>query len=133
MNKIWIPISFIFVYLIYGLYLANYNVRIFPEELTAEPPRGFFDYRGVTNVHTQLSSGSGDITQVIGAAQRAGLDFLSITDLNVFDKPSSLAGYHSNLLVMMDGEYSYINSRLLNIGSTTSRHLQGVGQRADDV
>lgn len=128
MNKIWIPIAVIFLYLIYGLYLANYDVRIFPEELTAEAPRGFFDYRGVTNVHTQLSSGSGDISQVIAAAQRAGLDFLSITDLNVFDKPSSLAGYHSNLLVMMDGEYSYINSRLLNIGSTTGRHLQGVGR-----
>lgn len=128
MNKFWIPTAVIFLYLIYGLYLANYDVRIFPEELVAEPPRGFFDYRGVTNVHTQLSSGSGDISRVISAAQTAGLDFLSITDLNVFDKPSSLAGYHSNLLVMMDGEYSYLNSRLLNIGSTSGRHLQGVGR-----
>jgi hypothetical protein len=127
-NKYLIPTAAIFLYLIYGLYLANYDVRIFPEELTAEPPKGFFDYRGVTNVHTQLSSGSGDVSRVIEAAQTAGLDFLSITDLNVFDKPTSLAGYHSNLLVMMDGEYSYLNSRLLNIGSTTQRHLQGVGR-----
>lgn len=118
----------IFFYLVYGLYLAHYDVRIFPEELVAESPKGFFDYRGVTNVHTQMSSGSGDISKVIAAAQSAGLDFLSITDLNVFDKPSSLAGYHGNLLVMLDGEYSYLNSRLLNIGSTTARHLQGVGR-----
>jgi len=123
-----LPTAGIFIYLIYGLYLANYDVRIFREELVAEPPRGFFDYRGVTNVHTRLSSGSGDVTRVIAAAQSAGLDFLSITDLNVFDKPSSLAGYHSNLLVLMDGEYSYLNSRLLNIGATTTRHLQGVGR-----
>ena len=128
MNKFWIPTAAIFLYLIYGLYLANYDVRIFPEDLVAEPPRGFFDYRGVTNVHTRLSSGSGDVAQVISAAQAAGLDFLSITDLNVFDKPTSLAGYHSNMLVMMDGEYSYLNSRLLNIGSTSERHLQGVGR-----
>lgn len=128
MKNFLLPTAATFFYLIYGLYLANYDVRIFPEELVAEPPRGFFDYRGVTNVHTQLSSGSGDVTNVISAAQAAGLDFLSITDLNLFDKPSSLAGYHSNLLVMMDGEYSYLNSRLLNIGATTSRHLQGVGR-----
>lgn len=128
MRNFLVATGVIFTYLIYGLYLANYDVRIFPEDLVAEPPRGFFDYRGVTNVHTNLSSGSGDVSRVISAAQTAGLDFVSITDLNVFDKPTSLAGYHSNMLVMMDGEYSYLNSRLLNIGSTSSRHLQGVGR-----
>ena len=71
---------------------------------------------------------SGDFNEVIAAAQAAGLDFLSMTELNAFDKPTSLAGYHNNLLVMMDGEYSYLNSRLLNIGATTSRHLHGVGR-----
>ncbi|MGE0528386.1 MAG: hypothetical protein AB7P49_15055, partial [Bdellovibrionales bacterium] len=120
--------ALVFIYLVYGLYLARYDVRIFPEDLVADPPKGFFDYRGVTNVHTNLSSGSGDISEVISAAQTAGLDFLSITDLNLFDKPDSFSGYHSNLLVMIDGEYSYLNSRLLNIGATTSRHLQGVGR-----
>lgn len=126
--KVFTLTGLIFVYVIYGLYLAQYNVAILPESLKAEPPRGYFDYRGVTNVHTNMSSGSGDITRVIADAQTAGLDFLSITDTNVFDKPSSLAGYHSSLLVMLDGEYSYLNSRLLNIGATTSRHLQGVGR-----
>lgn len=128
MRKLLVATALIFFYLIYGLYIANYDVRVFKEDLVAEPPRGYFDYRGVTNVHTNMSSGSGDITGVISAAQAAGLDWLSLTDLNVFDKPSSLAGYHSNLLVMMDGEYSYLNSRLLNVGVSTSRHLQGVGR-----
>ncbi len=128
MKSFFILTGAIFFYLIYGLYIANYDVRVFREDLVAEPPRGYFDYRGVTNVHTNMSSGSGDITRVIEAAQTTGLDFLSITDLNVFDKPSSFAGYHSNLLVMMDGEYSYLNTRLLNIGASTSRHLQGVGR-----
>lgn len=128
MKNFLVPTALIFFYLIYGLYIANYDVRVFREDLVVEPPHGYFDYRGVTNVHTNLSSGSGDVTRVIEAAQATGLDFLSITDLNVFDKPSSLAGYHSNLLVMMDGEYSYLNARLLNIGSSTNRHLQGVGR-----
>lgn len=128
MRKFIVLTTAVFLYLVYGLYLAQYDVRILSEDLTPDPPRGFFDYRGVTNVHTQLSSGSGDISRVVEAAQTAGLDFLSITDLNLFNKPSSLAGYHGSLLVMMDGEYSYLNSRLLNIGATTQRHLHGVGR-----
>lgn len=128
MKKFIILTSAVFVYLVYGLYLSHYDVRILSEDLVPEPPRGFFDYRGVTNVHTQLSSGSGDMAEVIAAAQAAGLDFLSVTDLNIFDKPNSFAGYHGSLLVMIDGEYSYLNSRLLNIGARTSRHLQGVGR-----
>lgn len=128
MRKLVFLISLVFAYLIYGVYLAQYDVRIFPEDLTPESPRGFFDYKGVTNVHTQMSSGSGDFSTVIAAAQNANLDFLSVTDLNVFEKANALAGYHGHLLVMMDGEYSYLNARLLNIGATTAKHLQGVGR-----
>jgi hypothetical protein len=128
MRKFIFLTTAVFLYLVYGLYLAQYDVRVLSEDLAPEPPRGFFDYRGVTNVHTELSTGSGEISRVIQAAQSVGLDFLSITDLNLFTKPSALAGYHGPLLVMMDGEYSYLNSRLLNIGATTQRHLQGVGR-----
>lgn len=122
MKKFIVPTVLIFFYLIYGLYLAQYDVKILNEELVADHPKGFFDYRGVTNVRT------GEIHTVIAAAQAVGLDYISLTDLNVFDKPMSFSGYHGNLLVMVDGEYSYLNSRLLNIGATTSRHLQGVGR-----
>ena len=128
MKKLFYLTGVVLVYVIYGLYLARYDVRILPDELVSEPPKGFFDYRGITNVHTQLSSGSGDLPTVIAAASDAGLDFLSVTDLNQFDKPRNLAGYHGNLLVSVDGEYSYLNSRLLNIFAKTTRHLQGVGR-----
>ncbi|MGE4131255.1 MAG: hypothetical protein AB7F86_06430 [Bdellovibrionales bacterium] len=128
MRKFFLLTGLVFLYLIYGVYLARYDVLIFPEDLVPEPPKGYLDYKGVTNVHTQMSSGSGDLPTVIQAGQDAGLDFLSITDLNVFDRPKSMAGYHGHMLVMIDGEYSYLNSRLLNIGATTSRHLQGVGR-----
>jgi len=128
MKKFFVITALIFIYLIYGLYLARFDVRIFPEELVIDPPKGFFDYRGVTNVHTSLSSGSGDLSDVIGAAQSVGLDFISITDLNVFEKPKSMGGYHGNLLVMLDGEYSYLNSRLLNLAAKSTSHLQGVGR-----
>jgi hypothetical protein len=86
-NKFVILTTVIFFYLIYGLYLAQYNVAILSEDLVAENPRGFLDYRGITNVQ------SGELNEVIASAQSAGLDFLSITDLNVFDRQTSLAGY----------------------------------------
>lgn len=128
MRKFFVLIGLIFIYLVYGVYLAQYDVRILAEDLVAEHPRGFLDYKGITNVHTRLSSGSGDMADIIAAAQASELDFLSVTDLNAFDKPTALGGYHGNLLVMIDGEYSYLNSRLLNLGATSSRHLQGVGR-----
>ncbi len=128
MKKLVFLTAFVLCYLSYGLFLFNYDVRVLPEDLVAEAPKGFFDYRGVTNVHTQLSSGSGSVPEVIAAAQAAGLDFVSITDLNVFDRPKSLAGYHGSVLVMMDGEYSYLNSRLLNLGATSDQHLLGLGR-----
>ncbi len=128
MRKFLFLTAVVFAYLIYGVYLASFDVRVQSEELVRDQPRGFFDYRGVTNVHTRMSTGSGDLAEVVAAAQDSGLDFLSVTDLNLFDKPSSLAGYHGHLLVSIDGEYSYLNSRILNLGASTSDHLQGPGR-----
>ena len=120
--------ALIFTYLIYGLYLAQYDVRILPEDLKPDSPRGYFDYRGVTNVHTRLSSGTGDQSEVIAAAQAAGLDFVSITDLNSFDQPARAPGYHGPLLVVVDGQYSYLNSRLLHLGAAGPKRLPSLGR-----
>lgn len=122
MKKFFILTSLILLYLIYGLYLAHYDVDILSEGLVAEHPRGFLDYCGVTDVTTR------DLNAVIEAGQATGLDFLSLTDLNNFVQTSSNAGYHGNLLVMSDGEYSYLNSHLLNLGATSNQHLQGLGR-----
>lgn len=121
-SKFYVLTAAIFLYVIYGLYVAQYDVAVLPGGLVAEHPRGFWDYSGITHVRR------GNFPAVVEAAQNAELDFLSITDLNVYEPTASLAGYHGNLLVMMDGEYSYLNSRLLNIGASSSRHLQGVGR-----
>lgn len=146
MRGLYVAITFVFLYLIYGLFLSQYDLRIIPKELTADHPPGFHDYKGVMNVHSNLSSGSGDIQSIINAAQAADLDFISFTDLNIFDKPKQFEGEHGSLLVFIDGEYSYLNSRLLNYFAKTDRHLQGVGRsqvlfadlltqknRADDI
>lgn len=128
MKGLYFAIALLFFYLIYGLFLSQYDLRIIPKELTADHPPGFHDYKGVMNIHSTLSSGSGDIMSIIAAAQVTDLDFISFTDLNIFDKPKQFEGEHGNLLVFIDGEYSYLNSRLLNYFAKTDRHLQGVGR-----
>lgn len=117
-----------FIYLIYGLFLSRFELRIIPVELVSNNPKGFYDYKGVVNVHSNLSTGSGDFDQIIRSAQRADLDFIFITDLNDFDPPNHLEGYHNKLLVFIDGEYSYLNSRLLNLDAVSADHLRGLGR-----
>lgn len=116
------------IFVFYGAYLFQYDLRIIPIELVSDHPVGYHDYRGVFNVHTQLSTGTGTYQEIIAEAQEAGLDFISFSDLNIFEKPSHFAGYHNNLLTFVDGEYSYLNSRLFNFFATTDEHLQGVGR-----
>ncbi|MGE0762799.1 MAG: hypothetical protein AB7N80_05930 [Bdellovibrionales bacterium] len=129
MRIVWTVVIALLVYLFYGIFLSNFDLRVIPGELAARDPQGFHDYSGVINVHTNLSSGSGSPTEVIAAAQEVGLDFIFLTDLNVFeDNYKQLEGYHNNLLVFADGEFSYLNSRLLNVGVTAPRDLSGPGR-----
>jgi len=117
-----------FAFIIYGIFLSQIDLEIIPKELVRSHPEGFHDYKGILNIHSSFSTGSGSITEIISAAQEESLDFISITDLNIFEKPREFQGYHNDLLVFIDGEYSYLNSRLLNYNATTDEHLKGVGQ-----
>ncbi len=129
MKLVWTFVTLVLAYLFYGIFLSRFDLRVIPGELTARDPQGFHDYAGVINVHTNLSSGSGSPLEVIRAAQEARLDFIFLTDLNVFDSShKKMEGYHGNLLVFVDSEYTYLNSRLLNIGVTTERDLTGPGR-----
>lgn len=118
----------LFAFVFYGAYLFQYNLKIIPQELVSSHPAGYYDYKGVFNVHTTMSTGTGSHIEIIQAAQRAGLDFISFSDLNIFEEPKNLEAYYDNVLVFVDGEYSYLNSRLLNLFATSSGHLQGVGR-----
>ncbi len=126
----WINILIfpLFAFVFYGAYLFQFDLKVIPQELVSNHPSGFYDYKGVINVHTQRSSGTGTHDEIIKAAQQAGLDFIFFTDLNIFDKPENIEAYYENVLVFVDGEYSYLNSRLLNLFATSTEHLQGVGR-----
>lgn len=106
-------IGFILIYFVYGFYVSQLRVEVIPPTLKGENPRGWYDYRGVTNVRTNLSSGSSSPLDVIEAAKHVEMDFLILTDANVFDQIQNMSGYHGNLLVMTQNEFNYLDSRLL--------------------
>ncbi|MBX2995503.1 MAG: hypothetical protein KF681_11800 [Bdellovibrionaceae bacterium] len=108
-------------YFVYGFYLSQSSFDAIPVGLKEENPTDFYDYRGVINVHTQLSLGSSTPNEVIEDAKKSDLDFVVITDVNQFDHVESLNGYSGNLLVMNEGEYSFLDSRLLYL---SDNHLE---------
>ena len=113
MRAIVIFLTVIGFYLFYGFYLSQTNLVVIPTNLKPESALEFYDYRGVTNVRTDLSNGSSTPIEVINDAKNAGLDFLIITDQNPFDHSESVNGYHGDLFVMTGGEYNFLDARLL--------------------
>ncbi|WP_374076390.1 hypothetical protein [Bdellovibrio bacteriovorus] len=112
-------ISFLLVtYFLYGFYINQYDVSVIPQQITREHSRLLNDYKGVMNVHTDLSSGSATASFVITSAKLANLDFLMFTDLNIFNMPTTFESYHGNLLVFSAGKYSYLDSRLIYYSMT---------------
>jgi hypothetical protein len=117
------------VYLVYGLYVSNFNFTGAVEQtLALKHPMGLFDYKGVINVHTKASTGSGTIDEIVIAAQNAKLDFIVLTDLNAFPPNKSEEKYRDNLLLLNDGEYSYLDSRILFLDIKNNQEVQGPGQ-----
>lgn len=128
MRKILIASLIFFLLFIYWLVLSQLQVSVFPDVLEPSNHAGFFDYRGISNVHTNRGIGSGSPTDVIHAAQEAGLDYLFITDLNVFDGPPIPESYYRQLLVATGAEYSYLESRLLTYDLKRQHSLESIGQ-----
>jgi hypothetical protein len=79
------------------------------------PGDGYQRRSGIVHVHTTLSDGGGSPEEVIAAAQKAGLDFLGITDHNHLEG-KGLEGYHGNLLVLVGAELSTTAGHLLALG-----------------
>ncbi|HEY3283349.1 MAG TPA: CehA/McbA family metallohydrolase [Armatimonadota bacterium] len=72
----------------------------------ADPP-SYWRYRGCIHVHTRFSDGSGTMEQVTDAAQKAGLEFVVITDHNTLDAAKEGGErYWGNLLVLVGTEVS---------------------------
>ncbi|KYG66636.1 hypothetical protein AZI86_06210 [Bdellovibrio bacteriovorus] len=114
MTRFFALLSFLLIaYFMYGFYINQYEVSVIPTQIARDHSSLLNDYKGVMNVHTDISSGSAPASFVITSAKLANLDFLFFTDLNIFNMPYSVESYHGNLLVFSAGKYSYLDSRLL--------------------
>lgn len=118
MKKLFFFSIFIFSFLLYGIFLSLYQFKIITSDIDVKNPSGYYDYHGVTNVHTNASAGSGSYSEVLQYAKKSKLDWIIITEVNLPARPDFIDGYFQDMLVMTGGEYSYFDSRLLYYGSS---------------
>lgn len=74
-----------------------------------------FEYAGNIHIHTHYSDGTGTVPEIIRAGQRAGLDFLIITDHRTM-AAKSYQGWHDRLLVMVGEELGSQHGHYLGLG-----------------
>lgn len=114
MIKFIISMTFLLIsYFVYGFYISTYEISVIPQKLKRETPSTYFDYRGVINVHSDISIGSSSPQQIATAAKQAGIDFVILTDLNAFEENVHNDSYSQNVLFLTGGKYSYLDSRLI--------------------
>jgi len=117
----------ILLYLFYGMYLAQRQFTVTRQDLKRENAVGFYDYRGVTNVKSDLSEGSSEPTEIINAARRVGLDFLVFNEVNLPERMAGLDGYQGNLLVMSESEYTLLDTRILHYSGARDQAPANLG------
>lgn len=127
MKRLILLCSVILLALAYGVSLSLMRVTVIEEELDAPSPPGLFDYRGAINVHSKLGLGSGSLQEIAKAAIQANLDFVILTDHNVFSIPSVPSGYHRQLLVFSAAQYSYLDAQLLVLDRQAA-NFDSIGQ-----
>jgi len=85
------------------------------------------DHVGAIHVHTVKSDGAGTLAEVVSAAERAGLNFLIITDHDTRGYADEGGeGWHGNVLVIAGEEVSVGSSRFLVVG-----HGGHIGEQQD--
>lgn len=102
----------ILAFVVFGLYLSQYNLSVHQSIPFQENSLDYYDYKGALNIHTDMSLGSESIDQIASAAKQAGLDFILITDLNPFYETQNFESYFDKTLILNGGKYSYLDSRL---------------------
>jgi hypothetical protein len=103
----------VLIYFVIGFYVSQNDLTIIPAGIESDNFPGYYDYRGEMNVRSNLSVGSSSVPEIISEAKAAGLDFLILTDTNQMQSIDLFSSYHGNLLVFQEGEYSYLDSRIL--------------------
>lgn len=121
MRSVVVGTFFVLLFFVYGFYVSQSDVRIIPSEIEQANPPGYYDYKGIANVQTNLSQGSSSPTEVATEALKTDLDFLILTDVNPVDLHQQLNSYFGKLLVMSEAEYSFLDSRVIFISDSGPR------------
>lgn len=103
----------IMTYFVYGFYISQNDLKVVNPTLKKIAETSYYDYKGVINVHSDLSIGSSPITQIIRSAKNAKLDFMILTDLNEFSEKNLVEGYFDETLIMSGSKISYLDSRFM--------------------
>lgn len=106
-------IFIIMTYFIYGFFLSQNDLKIVNPTLKKITEQTYYDYKGIINVHSDLSIGSSPITQIIRSAKNAKLDFMILTDLNEFSEKNLVEGYFDETLILSGSKISYLDSRFM--------------------
>ncbi|MFN8846616.1 MAG: hypothetical protein ACK5V3_11660 [Bdellovibrionales bacterium] len=109
-----IVLSFLLLsYFFYGFYISQFEVGALRSQLLNDQKGPYYDYKGIINVHSRKSTGSGLIPQINDDAKMAGADFIIYTDINSFDSSPYADSYDGRLLVLHGSKHSYLDSRLI--------------------
>ncbi len=103
----------VLVLLFYVFYLSQFSIQPVLGGLSQSNSPFFYDYRGVINVQSDQSSGSSSAEEIISEAKRADLDFIVMTDINIYGESLLSDGYYDGLFVAFENEYTYLDSRIL--------------------
>ncbi len=86
--------------------------------------------KGAIHIHTVFSDGHSTVPEVIAAAQRAGLDYIIITDHDRLDPPQiAYQGRHGDLLVIYGYELTvrpWSKNHILILGLPSHRPYKGL-------
>ena len=121
-------IFLVFIYLVYGIFLTQFELNVIKTTLRRIHPENYYDYSGVLNIHSSKSTGSGDYNVIFKAAQKSGLDFIFINDVNDVHVDKIYEKYYDHLLVFIDSEFSYLDSRILYYGREDYSSFTSLGQ-----
>lgn len=108
---------FAFTYFVYGFFVNQYKVSLPIAKSESALKSNYFDYRGAINISSHLSIGSSGYSQILKSAEKAGLDFLIFTDLNLFSENKLHSSYQEGVLTLMGSKYSYLDSRIIYFSS----------------
>ncbi len=89
-----------------------------------------YDSAGNIHIHTRYSDGSGSIPEIARSAEKAGLDFIIITDHHhLRGKPEE--GYHGRVLVIVGCEFNAEKNHYLGIN--IEHEIAGNDERPQEV